>query len=288
MQDISLRFFGVRGGTPISPRGNTKYGGNTPCIEIRADGRLIICDAGTGIRTLGDHLIAKGGKVSADILISHIHWDHISGLPFFSPLYKKGTKVTIIAPRPEKLSLKSALAQVISPPYFPVSLTDVPATVRVCEAGVKPFKIGRTLITPFLLYHPGGALGWRFDFENGYRLAYVSDNEPVENPEKLIAWVRGADILIHDASFTPAEYKKHKGWGHSPYTYPVRLALAGGVKRLMLSHFNPAHTDRMIEKMLQEAKNIISTSGLRLSCSLASEGKVVKQCFSKQSHGKIC
>jgi len=273
MQKIAITFYGVRGSTPAPSKQMIKYGGNTPCLTIRAGDQLIICDAGTGIQTLGQQLYKKRSPLKATILLSHVHWDHISGLPFFHPLYQKKNRFQIVGPKLERKEIKSHLLHAIEPPYFPVSLNDVDARLTFKSVTDRAFRLGKIFIVPLWVNHPDGALGWRFHFPNKKTLLYVSDNEPMGDSELFYHWMKDADLLIHDAQFTPKEYKKHKGWGHSPYTFPVRLASDAGVKRLILNHFSPTHTDRDLERILKAAKREVKKSRAKLSVSLAREGK---------------
>lgn len=267
MANIKIRFWGIRGSAPAPSKETVKYGGNTPCMEIVSGKDLIICDCGTGLRFLGEKLIRSRRTINAAIFVSHIHWDHISGLPFFRPIYYKENSFKIFGPKPIGMSLKNALNRAISPPFFPVALKNIPAKMTFKDVATKTVKYSNLKVTPFLLSHPGGALGWRFEFPGGKSVVYVSDNEPSENKNRLIKWVNKADIMIHDAQYTLGEYKKHQGWGHSPYNYPIDIAKTAGVKNLILSHFDPTHSDKMMDEINKK---------LPKNCQLAFEGKVVE------------
>lgn len=275
MRGVKIKFWGVRGSTPAPFLNTIRYGGNTPCVEILSGNNRIVCDAGTGIQSLGIRLARERAGVKASILLSHVHWDHIAGLPFFEPFFQKKNAFEIIGPNARGNDIKESLSKAIAPPYFPVSLSDFAASIEYRTTTDKPFSLGKIQVTPRHLAHPGGALGWRFHFSGGKSLVYVSDNEPSGGRSGLIKWIKGADILIHDAQYTPSEYRNKKGWGHSPYTYPVEIALAAGVKRLILSHFNPPYTDKKLKNMLKRARVLIRKSGSRLICQLAREGKVI-------------
>lgn len=275
MKKIKVVFYGVRGSVSVSSRETVKYGGNTPCVYIEHGGTRIICDAGTGIRTLGADL-CKEGRVSATILLSHYHWDHIAGLPFFNPIYNKDNEFKIVGPETVSVGPKELLTAAISDPYFPISLSSVPAKIGFFAASERPFFADDVEIIPFRLNHPGGALGYRLNFSDGKGLVYVSDNEPTGDDGAFIEWATGADIMIHDAQYTPAEYKKHKGWGHSSYDYPLKLASEAGIGRLILSHFDPSYVDSGLDKISSHLKQIIRQKGYRFKCELAKEGMVAE------------
>lgn len=269
MSKLKLTFYGVRGSSPAPSRKTAKYGGNTPCIDMIYGDERIILDAGTGIRELGLKLTKKRSK--ATILFSHYHWDHISGLPFFAPLYNKGNAFDLIGPKPKGSNIKKLLCKAIEPPVFPISLRTVPARMGYKDISDKPFKIGSVEVVPFYLSHPGDALGYRFNFPDGKSLIYISDNEPSHKLDDLVDWAYGADILICEAQYTPAEYEIKRGWGHSPYTFTVGFALTAGVKKLVLNHFDPAYDDRKLEMILKDSRKIAKKLGSKMKIELARE-----------------
>lgn len=251
------------------------YGGNTSCVEFNCGSELIICDAGTGIRPLGKHLIRRRGKrpIKATILLSHVHWDHYVGLPFFKPLYWKKNEFVIGGPKPLRKRFGDAIGSAMHPPYFPIPVSAIPARIEFKTIGIRPFSIGNVRVVPFLANHPGGAFGWKFLFPGGKSVAHVSDNEPDgERREAIIEWLRNTDVLIHDAQYTTEEYKKRLGWGHSPYTYPLEIASEAGVSKLIFFHFDPDADDDHLRKTLKRAKEWIKRRNARLDCSLAREG----------------
>lgn len=252
-----------------------RVGGNTACLEISSGCKIIICDAGTGIRPLGTNLKKrmKGKRVSAHILLSHLHWDHFIGLPFFKLLYDKKNDFVIGGPA-EGRSFGVLLKATMRPPYFPISLSDVPARVKLVTYSTAPFEIGDVHVRPMAVNHPDGALGWRFYFPNGKSLVHVTDNEPVTGNRRLkfIEWMNGADVLVHDAQYSREDYKRHRGWGHSPLSYSVELALAAHVKRLFLFHFDPDADDRALLRTLKAARNMAAGCKRRLKIELAREG----------------
>lgn len=272
MKRVKICFWGVRGSTPAPSKRTTKYGGNTPCVEIFLGGNRIICDAGTGIMPLGFKMAKSGKVLKASILLSHVHWDHISGLSFFEPFFNSKNSFEIIGPGVKEMGIRKALSGAISPPFFPVTLSDLSASIRFRTVSKRPFYIGKVRTVPHSLHHPGGVMGWRFEFPGGKSLVYVSDNEPGRGEKGFVEWAKGVDMMIHDAQYTPAEYRKKVGWGHSPYTYPIKIAKAAGVKRLILSHFNPPYADSALDDISRKAAGLARKNGLK--CRLAREGEI--------------
>jgi len=259
----------------VPGKSSLKYGGNTSCVEIAYDKTLIICDAGTGIRVLGEDLMKRREKVSiqATILLSHVHWDHYIGLPFFKPLYVSKNEFVIGGPKPKGMNFGEAIRKVMQPPYFPIPVSAVPSHLTFKNIPEKKFRIGDVDVIPFRVNHPGGAFGWRFDFPSGKSVVHVTDNEPSDQAAKcaMAKWACGADILIHDAQYTDKLYKKRKGWGHSPYAYPVEIAKLAAVKKLFLFHFDPDASDAELSKVLLSARKL----SRGFSCELATEGLAI-------------
>lgn len=257
MNRTRVTFWGVRGSIPAPGPMTKRFGGNTSCVEIVAGEERIVCDAGTGIRALGLRLMrgAAGRPVAAHILLSHLHWDHYMGLPFFAPLYVRRNRFVIAGPSAGLQGFGRALSHAMRPPYFPVPFSMIPAGIRFKTIGLRPFRIGGVRALPLALHHPGGSLGWRFFFPDGRSLVHVTDNEPgsKRHVRKLLRWMRGADVLIHDAQYTPADYARHRGWGHSPFTFPIRLASEAGIARLFLFHFDPQDEDAQLARVRKKA-----------------------------------
>lgn len=275
MLRINVTFWGVRGSTPVPGKTTLRFGGNTSCVEIEAGCERIICDAGTGIRASGRHLMKRrAGGIRGHILLSHLHWDHYTGLPFFEPLHERRNCFVICGPRAGRMGFGEALSRSVGPPYFPVPISKIPARVVLRTVGERAFAIGDTRVIPIMLNHPGGTLGWRFEFPGGRVLVHIADNEPgtAAQDTRLVEWMRGADVLIHDAQYTPREYAAHRGWGHSPYSYPVWLAREAKIKRLFLYHFDPAADDRCVAHMLRHARMLAQQGGGRLKVDAAREG----------------
>ena len=269
MKKSTITFWGVRGSLASAGLKTAKYGGNTPCVEISYGKTVIICDAGTGIRPLGRAMIksSRGRKIGATILLSHLHLDHVIGLPFFEPLYKKANRFTIINPKRSAAKLKSDLKKLFGPPYFPVSISDVAPALKFGEFK-GPVKTGEITIESFKCNHPDDSYAFKFLTPGKKTVVYVCDNEPSESQDAFIRFMRGADVLIHDAQYTPAQYKDKTGWGHSPYTYALNLAAKAGVKKLVLFHYDPAATDRdldRISKKIRKSGVLLSREGMRLT-----------------------
>lgn len=273
MSKVKITFWGVRGSVAAPGPSTVKYGGNTACVEIDTGKELLVCDGGTGIRPLGLKLKRSSkAPVKAFILLTHLHWDHYVGLPFFAPFYDSRNKFVVAGPNPPGQTFKKALSFVMRPPYFPIPISAIPARLEVKSIDDKPIKMNSVLVVPFKVNHPGGAFGWRFYFENGRSIVHITDNEPLkfQNEKKFVDWMRGADVLIHDAQYTPTSYDKHVGWGHSPYTYPIKLAAVAGIKRVFLFHFDPEDDDKHLDTVRKKVLSI--GKGLGIACDLAREG----------------
>jgi phosphoribosyl 1,2-cyclic phosphodiesterase len=250
--EFSVRFWGVRGSIACCSADYARYGGNTSCVEIRCGDRVLIFDAGTGIRPLGKQLV-QSLPAQADIFFTHTHLDHIVGLPFFAPLYKPGSKIRIWSGHLEApLTFKDALTHLMAPPLFPV-----PPAVFVSEPEFKDFNAGDTLqpmdgitLRTAPLNHPNGATGYRVEWQ-GKSICYVTDCEHNgKGPDPVVVdLIRGTDIFIYDTSYTDEEYPIYTGWGHSTWQEGVRLADAAQVKTLVLFHHDPSHTDAVMDKI---------------------------------------
>ena len=278
-----LKFWGVRGSIPTPGPSTARYGGNTACAELRIDGQLIILDAGTGLRNLGNALMANDETVDAIICISHMHWDHIQGIPFFTPAYIPGNKITFFGANHEEQKLKSILSGQMQPTHFPVSMGDMQAELEFNNIFADSYRHNGIEFETIFLHHPGHALGFKF-YINNKSIVYISDNEPYTQAEieqdetvatryaQLAEFVNDADILIHDAQYTPEEYENHKTWGHSPFTFPVDLARTNSVKKLILFHHDPLHNDDVVDDILVRARAIAAKEGNDLEIIAAAEG----------------
>lgn len=262
-----IRFWGTRGSIPAPGPGTVKYGGNTACVEVRCGEELIIIDAGTGIRNLGTELM-KQTPVKASILFSHVHWDHIQGIPFFRPAYTPGNEFKLYGSKNWDMKLKYALEEQMQNPSFPVTLEEVnTAGARMeyidIDAGVV-FRVGskdQITIRTAELRHTDKSFGFRIEY-NGKSLVYATDTESLPNPDgRLVELARCSDLLIHDAQYTSEEYygvngDPKKGWGHSTPEAAAEVAVAANVEKLVLFHHDPYHDDTTVDQMLQVASAI--------------------------------
>ncbi len=263
-----IRFWGVRGSTPTVDQATWRYGGNTPCLElITPRGTRFILDCGTGFRALGNHLVcANGGAgntatpLHSHIFLTHFHWDHIQGIPFFSPLYSPANKFHFYSFRSKFLgrdSLKHVFETQMAYPYFPVDVSAMTAAREFTEiSGGDTLQIDDAKITMSWLNHPQGCLGFRFETSAG-TIVYATDNEPGnrELDDNLIRLAHGADIFINDAQYTPEQLAGPRhGWGHSSWLAGTQVAREAGVRNLVLFHHDPDHSDRDVDGLLRQAR----------------------------------
>ncbi len=255
-----VRFWGVRGSTPTPQAENLRYGGNTSCVEVRVDDQIYIFDCGTGFRRLGHELKREFGEkpFQAHVFVSHFHWDHIQGMPFFRPLYENPTSEFIFHSSSRKRGLQQVMAEQMSSPYFPVDLDQMRAkrSFYGIENGSVPMANGIGFKTAWL-NHPQGCLGFRLETKDGV-FVYATDNEPGDaNFDKAVRKLaEGADILIYDAQYLPEEYEaRRRGWGHSHWREAVNVVMESGAKELILYHHDPDHTDAVIDKVVADARN---------------------------------
>lgn len=253
---LKLTFWGVRGSTPTPRIDNLNFGGNTSCVEVR-NGRddIMIFDAGTGITPLGRRLVKKDPTAEMDlkIFLTHFHWDHIQGIPFFQPLYSEGNKVTFFS---FENQAEEMLRGQMTQPYFPVSFDLLPARLEFQPIDHESFEIAGTRITPFPLNHPQGCTGYRLEQEEAV-IVYATDHEhgDAKHDRILFEQATGADLLVYDAQYTPQEYKERVGWGHSTWFEGCQLAESAGVKDLVLFHHDPFHHDHFLADIVKLARD---------------------------------
>ena len=290
---MRLRFWGTLGSIPSPGSATVKYGGNTPCVEVRTDTNwLVILDAGTGIRELGRSLMAwsngagefrANGNIAADIFLTHAHWDHIQGIPFFAPIFQPGNHFTIWGSKALETSIDRVIRDQMSPVVFPVSFEELSARIDFREIAEERCSGDGYEVTAFAVQHPGGALGYRFSGskESDKSFVYISDNELAAHetyksrPDwrgRLVEFIRGARLLVHDATYTAEEYQRHRGWGHSTYEEAVALALEAGVEELVLFHHRPERSDDEVDRCVQAARELVQSRGSAMRVIAAAEG----------------
>lgn len=259
---IRLRMWGVRGSTPSPQPETIGYGGNTSCLEIqRGDEAPLILDGGTGIRGLGLELAKRcdSKRISIAIFLSHFHWDHIQGIPFFAPLFLETFQVRFYSSAsPEEL--RRALEEQMGSRHFPARAA-VKADLQYLEIPDDGVQIGGLLVGAFPLFHPGGSTGYSVK-GSGKTVVYVSDHEPGDDviDRHLLEQARGADVLIYDAQYTPEEYPGRRGWGHGTWLEATRVAKDAGVRQLVLSHHDPQRSDQAVTAILAEAVKLFENT----------------------------
>lgn len=264
-----IRLWGVRGSVPTPEENHLEHGGNTPCVELRTSGSdVLIIDGGTGIRPLGSALDDEfgGGGATVHVLLSHFHWDHLQGIPYFAPLFDERTEIVFYA-NANSDRIEAALDSQMQAPFFPIGLDQTAAQRRFVSLPASGMKIGEAQVTPVSLTHPQGASGFRIDVGDG-SLLYASDHEHgdaiVDGAIREAA--TGTDLLIYDAQYTPEEYATRIGWGHSTWESGIEIAGAAGTGKLLLFHHDPAHNDDELVAIEEQARK-------RLPCtSMAREG----------------
>jgi phosphoribosyl 1,2-cyclic phosphodiesterase len=259
---MRVKFWGVRGSTPTPQAENMRYGGNTSCVEVRVGEQLYIFDCGTGFRVLGQQLQDEFGEkklpLSAHVFVSHFHWDHIQGIPFFRPLYDRADSQFLFHCSSRTRSLKQVMDEQMASPYFPVNLSQMQAQQKFydIDSGRMNLEDGVQIQTSWL-NHPQGCMGFRMETKDGV-LVYATDNEPGDAAfdKSVRKLAEGADVLIYDAQYLPEEYAAEKrGWGHSHWREAVNVVMESGAKELVLFHHDPDHTDVVIDKIVHDARN---------------------------------
>lgn len=283
---VRLRFWGVRGSIPTPGQETSFYGGNTACVEFRADGETIILDAGSGLRPLGEALIreAAGKPVNVHMLLTHTHWDHIQGFPFFRPAYQDSNHIRILCYAGVRHDLEELLGRQMDSPFFPVSMCEMMSETTVGQVGEK-FQFGSVKGQAFYTNHPGKCAGYRFETSAGV-VIYVPDNElnvsgqathmPRETAKHLrqrfVQTISGAQVLIHDAQYTRAEYAERVGWGHSCMEDVVEMAGEAGVEHLLLFHHDPTRKDESVNFLVGVARDMVRKKGWKMRVDAAREG----------------
>ncbi|MBS1745901.1 MAG: MBL fold metallo-hydrolase [Bacteroidetes bacterium] len=273
---MKIKFYGVRGSIPVCGREYERYGGNTTCISILREqvNRIAILDAGTGIRILGNELVAKKLSQSViNIMFTHFHWDHIQGFPFFAPAYIRNQHIGLLTMGKKRKikNLKEIFSMQMQKEFFPVQLDKMGANFEFFHYGIKETIYGAKL-KAVAQYHKfrGGSFGFRLD-DDDVSLVVCTDVEHYRGiDKKIVELAMGADVLVHDGQYTPDEYKTHKGWGHSSWTQAVEVAKRAGVKKLIITHHDPDHDDDFLDVVEENCKKAFP------NCELAKEGMEVK------------
>ncbi len=285
-KEIAVTFWGTRGSVPSPGKNKSKYGGNTSCVEVKLpNNQLIILDGGTGIRELGSSLLLREKKIRAHIFLSHYHWDHIQGLPFFSPAYHAGNTLTFVGADYPEFPLEEILSSQMESIHFPVKSSALSADIDFMKLSIGNYSIAETEVTTLRTNHPGVNLSYSFTFDNR-KIVYMTDNELLPGIKRaashinyqrddFIRFIRGADILIHDAQYSDRDYRQKKGWGHSTWKETVKLAAEGEVKHLALFHHDPDHNDDNVDSCVKECKEELVKMNATIKCSGAMEGKTI-------------
>jgi phosphoribosyl 1,2-cyclic phosphodiesterase len=263
---MKIRCWGARGSIPVSGAEYVTYGGDTTCMEIRSrEDDIIVVDAGSGIRRLGS-LLVQEKRDQISMVFTHAHWDHILGFPFFKPAYRKGTAIQMFGCPQAQESIQDMISRTMEAPYFPVNFQDLQADFSYHEACETSFSIKTVTLTPIPLSHPNQGFGYRFT-ENGKSFVFLTDNElGYQHPggltfEDYVQFSRGADFLIHDAEFTPEEYRHTRTWGHSVYTEALRLALEAKVATFGIFHHNQERSDLSLGGIVEDCRRIVAERG---------------------------
>jgi phosphoribosyl 1,2-cyclic phosphodiesterase len=296
---MKIKFWGTRGSIATPGQDTVKYGGNTSCVEVTDGETLVVFDSGTGIRPLGLDLMRRtppGRKIHGHIFISHFHLDHIQGFPFFVPVYVPGNAFTIYGCEGAGKKLENIFVGQMSPEYFPVTLREMPAELKFVQLTTRPVEVNSWTVHPTYVNHPGLALGYRLD-AGRHKIAYVTDNEPFRyllrpqgnlqpiyddlerghvelerQDQELMKFLKGVDVLIHDAQYTIDEYKTKLSWGHSFYEFALELALQAEVKQLILFHHDPLRYDRQLDELQDKCRALAAQRNKNLTVHAAWEG----------------
>jgi phosphoribosyl 1,2-cyclic phosphodiesterase len=277
---MEIRFWGTRGSIPSPGPSTLEFGGNTTCLEVVLhSGRRIVIDGGTGIRLLGEHLQTTVATIRIHLLLTHNHWDHLIGLPFFFPIYREDAEIQIDGWPLAYQAMQRVFDDHMGDGFFPVAFDELKAhTSFLNKIARTPLVLDDVHIDAMPLNHPQGCLGFRFR-EEDQTMVFITDNElgldgGYRFPD-FVKFAQGADLLIHDAQYLPEEMPGHRGWGHSTYEEAVQLALEAGAKTLLLTHHDPGRTDAQIRDIIKRARRLVQASGLKLTVDAAREGDLI-------------
>ncbi len=284
-----MKFWGTRGSIPVPGEDTLRYGGNTPCVEIRASNKkLLVLDAGSGIRKLGNQLDSCGFNEAVNILISHYHWDHIQGIPFFTPLYNKRCKINFYGQANNEGGVSGILSRQMNSINFPIQIDELSAEINFNPIGAdKEYDISDLKIETLQANHSAPTLCYKIS-ENDKSIVYLTDNELainegpdlLENFEELnknlIDFCKNCNYLIHDTMYDEVTLKEKRGWGHSGNISLAYFSMVAEIKNLILFHYNPDYTDVKIDQMLEETKNYLSQNNSPVNCIAAKEGMEIE------------
>ena len=254
---VNVTFWGVRGSTPCPCEENQRYGGNTACVSLEAPGQEpIVFDLGTGLRYWGEALGRGEVPFHGTALITHLHWDHVQGLPFFVPVNREGASLAIYG-RSEDGTLQEAFEEFMRPPFFPIRPSDLAGDITFHDVDSTDFEFGRARISVGDVPHTGSTNGYRVEID-GVVIAYISDHQQPTGTDAIapsvLALCEGADLVVHDAQYEPHEFALKADWGHCTVAYAVRVAAEAGAKRLALFHHDPSHGDDVVDRLVAEAR----------------------------------
>ncbi len=288
---MKITFWGSRGSIPVSGKNYIKYGGDTPCVEIRTkNDEVIIIDAGTGIRNLGNKLLLEK-KTNLNIFFTHAHWDHLMGFPFFKPIYFKNYNIEILGCEYSQSSIRYLLSNVMNPPFFPVNLDELKSTIKFTGKCFDSTTIDSVTIDTISLNHPNTGLGFRFT-DGNKRFVFLTDNEiglkdreskelafnheTARSYDEYLEFARKADLLVHDAEYTPDEYKNKISWGHSSYRDALDFAIEAEVRHFGMYHHNQDRTDTEIDAMATECSETLNGRKIKMKCYGIRQGTTIQ------------
>lgn len=278
---MNVTFWGVRGSTPCPCDANLRYGGNTACVSVEVPGEdPIVLDLGTGLRAWGDTL-PMDGTLRATALLTHMHWDHVQGLPFCRPVLQPGAQLDVYGRSDDGLSLAEAFDQFVRPPFFPVRVKDLLGVIRFHDVADTDLEIGSARVRVRTVPHSGATNGYRIEW-GGSTIAYVSDHQSPERDgvegtsvaDTVLELCDGVDLLIHDTQYWPREWAEKKDWGHCSVDYAVQVAEESGARRLVLFHHDPSHGDEEVDRILEHARGRVSGTSIE-EVVAASEGLTI-------------